>query len=284
MAGSRYLALRWEGSCTSCGTRLAARTRAWWDADSRTITCLVCRHEAPPVAPPTSPPVSPPVAPDPPRAGRARASGAGASAQREYERRKAKDEQRVRDAHPHIGGFILKVRGEPQHVTAWARGAAGERELGRGLDQLASERVFALHDRRIPGRRANIDHIVVAPSGIYVVDAKRYQGKVERRDKGTLLRTDLRLYVGRRDCSRLLDGMGGQVEAVRAVVGTAPPVHPVLCFVDSDWGLFTRPFRMRGVLVCWPRALAKRVRAPDAGTPEQVAHLAELLTERLPPA
>jgi hypothetical protein len=38
-----------------------------------------------------------------------------------------------------------------------------------------------LHDRRIPGRRSNIDHLVIARSGVWVVDTKRYRGKVERR-------------------------------------------------------------------------------------------------------
>ena len=34
---------------------------------------------------------------------------AGASAQREYERRKAKREERIRTAHPKLGGLILAV-------------------------------------------------------------------------------------------------------------------------------------------------------------------------------
>ncbi len=36
-----------------------------------------------------------------------------------------------------------------------------------------------LHDRRIPGSRANIDHIAIATSGVWVIDAKRYKGKVQ---------------------------------------------------------------------------------------------------------
>ena len=35
-----------------------------------------------------------------------------------------------------------------------------------------------LHDRRIPGTRANIDHIAVASSAVWVIDAKRYNGKL----------------------------------------------------------------------------------------------------------
>jgi len=51
-------------------------------------------------------------------------------------------------------------------------------------------RLWILHDRRIPGSRANIDHIVVAPSGVWIIDAKRYSDQlVQRRGKD--------LYVGK---------------------------------------------------------------------------------------
>ena len=35
---------------------------------------------------------------------------------------------------------------------------------------------MVLHDRRIPRRTSNIDHIAVGPSGVFVIDTKRYQG------------------------------------------------------------------------------------------------------------
>jgi hypothetical protein len=211
-------------------------------------------------------------------------SEAGTSAQREYQRRSDNHREEVRRRHPHIGGLLLRVQGEPQAVTAWAKGAKGERILGRGLDGLASESVRVLHDRRMPRSTANIDHIVVAPSGIYVVDAKNYRGKVEQRDKGTLSRRDLRLYVGGRDKSKLLDAMTKQVATVRTHVHPDVPIHPVLCFVHVDWALFANPFTLREVTVCWPRALYKRVLAQGVGTVEQVHRSYDSLARALPPA
>ncbi|MEO6532232.1 MAG: nuclease-related domain-containing protein [Pseudolysinimonas sp.] len=35
-------------------------------------------------------------------------------------------------------------------------------------------RCRCLRDRRIPGSKANIDHVVRAPRGVFVIDAKRY--------------------------------------------------------------------------------------------------------------
>jgi hypothetical protein len=40
--------------------------------------------------------------------------------------------------------------------------------------------VTVLNDRRVPGSRGNIDHVVVGAAGVYVIDAKRYQNAVVR--------------------------------------------------------------------------------------------------------
>lgn len=105
---------------------------------------------------------------------------AGAGARRELERRKKARETKTRDDHPHIAGLLLKLQAPPQSERAWETGAAGEEEVAAHLRADCPD-VLALHDRRIPGRRSNIDHIAVAPSGIYVIDAKRYKGKLEVR-------------------------------------------------------------------------------------------------------
>lgn len=62
-------------------------------------------------------------------------------------------------------------------------GARGEERLGTRLATLAGPTVRLLHDRRIPGTRANTDHSVVCPSGVLVVDAKRYQGPTQPTDR-----------------------------------------------------------------------------------------------------
>ncbi len=49
---------------------------------------------------------------------------------------------------------------------------------------MREEGLGVLHDRRIPGSKANIDHIVVGPAGVFAIDTKRYTGKIERRDHG----------------------------------------------------------------------------------------------------
>lgn len=134
---------------------------------------------------------------------------AGSSARREHERRVAAREERIRSRHPKLGGLILALSDDPQTIQAWATGAVGEERLGRRLDAAAGPLVRVLHDRRIPGSRANLDHLVVCPTGVFVVDAKRYQGRPHRVVEGGLFspRTE-KLLVGRRDCTKLVD-VGG---------------------------------------------------------------------------
>ncbi len=209
---------------------------------------------------------------------------AGGSALAEGERRRQRRDADVRRRHPRIGGFLLAVAEEPQSIRAWEQGARGEREVGAWLERLSAPGAIVLHDRLRPGTRANIDHLVVAPSGVWVVDSKRYKGRIERRDRGGWFRSDDRLYVNGHDRTGLVREMTKQVDAVKAVVGdTQVTVHPTLCFVDAEWPVFARPFRIDGVFVAWPKALNKAIEnAPGART--DIAQIAERISSRLPPA
>jgi hypothetical protein len=174
---------------------------------------------------------------------------------------------------------------DPQSTKAWAKGAEGERMLADSLWNRVGDRAVFLHDRRIPASRANIDHIAVAASGVWVIDAKMYDGKVEHRDVGGWFRRDLRIYVGGRDRTKVAAGMDRQVRAVCKALGVyETPVIPVVCFVWSDWPLLLKPFQHDGVWVTWPKDLAKKILAPGPLEPEQAARVAETLAARLSPA
>ncbi|CAN5405641.1 hypothetical protein BH10ACT7_BH10ACT7_17060 [soil metagenome] len=191
-------------------------------------------------------------------------NAAGSSARREYERRRAKDEARLRADWGPLGGVAVALSGERQSTRAWATGAAGEERLGALLDGLRSEGSRTLHDRRIPGSRANIDHMVVTPGGVWIVDAKRYKGRPELRIEGGLLRPRAgKLYVGGRDKTALVDGVEWQLARVAQLLGEVP-LYGVLCFVDADWPLFGGAFQVRAVEVLWPRKLMARVRAAES--------------------
>jgi hypothetical protein len=187
-----------------------------------------------------------------------------------------------------MGGLVLALTDDPQSTRAWRTGAAGEERLARFLERELPESVIALHDRRIPGSQANIDHIVIASSGVWV-DAKLYRGKVERRTLGPIWRPEVAVFVGGRDRTKLIRGMSRQVDTATSAVAPDPlaadvPVRPVVCFVASDWGILARPFEIDGVLVTWPQKLADRILAPGHLTATAVARLANRIGLSLPSA
>jgi hypothetical protein len=183
-------------------------------------------------------------------------------------------------------------RSEPQSTTAFKTGAEGERRVAARLEKDAGETALFLHNRRLgAGRRdGDVDHIAVAPSGVYVIDAKRYNDKkVEvRRAGGLFSPAKEQLFIGGRDRTVLLDSVARQLAAVRAALDLAPggcdvPVHTVLCFVDAVLPLFGTA-RIGGVPLLGPKATARLIATAgpyDAATRAALhAHLADLL----PPA
>ena len=204
----------------------------------------------------------------------------GTSAQREYERRKANDEAKLRAKWGKLGGLAVALSDEKQSTKAWSTGAVGDAAVGARLDGLASESIRVMHDRRIPRSKANIDHIVVTPGGVWVIDTKRYAGKApEKRVEGGIIRARVELLIYRGgDQTKLVEGVLKQVEHVRGAVGDVP-VHGVLCFVDSDWGFFPDAFTVNGVHVVWPRKLASMLE--KSGEPVvDVAVVAEQIARR----
>jgi hypothetical protein len=148
---------------------------------------------------------------------------------------------------------------------------------------VAAAGVAVLHDRRIPGSKANIDHIAITPGGIWVIDAKRYKGRPELKIEGGILRPRVeKLLVGRRACTKLVDGVLKQVEVVRHLVGDVP-VTGALCFVEADWPLIRGAFSTRGVHVLWPKRLATVLTEQTAGDVD-VARMRESIASRFRPA
>ena len=151
------------------------------------------------------------------------AGTAGGSARREHERRHANREKRVREKHPHVAGLMLALGDAPTHETVWARGAGGEEHVAKLLAKRLNADVVLLHDRGIPRSRANIDHIAIAPTGVWVIDSKRYKGKVAVSNP---LFGQAKLTINGRDKSKLIDGLAKQVDLVKAVMAEVAPDVP----------------------------------------------------------
>ena len=182
-------------------------------------------------------------------------------------------------------GHVLAARRAPWEERAFRRGEQGEVAVAAYLERRTEKApTIVLHDRRMPRGHGNIDHLVVAPAGVFVIDAKRYRGKVGAVDRGF---QGERLFVNGRDRTKIVNGMDRQVTVVRRVLselGQAEvPVHGVLCFVQ--WNLALGGSRtVRGHLLLRPRPLARRLKATGPLDPDAIQSLARALAAVLPSA
>lgn len=153
---SKLITLRYPGRCSACQAELGPGTTALWDSVAKAVTCQSCSGS--------------PATDDSDESEAAIELGmAGTSALREYERRKVRREERVKKKLGNVlGSVVLAITDDPQSTRAWGRGASGEEKLAQSVARLGREDVIALHDRSVPGSRANIDHVVIAPTGVYV--------------------------------------------------------------------------------------------------------------------
>lgn len=301
----KTMRLRYSGRCRHCRVQIAAGVTAVYDPNMKTVVCVTCvpLENVPPAAVPldtsplaTLPLATPPLATLPlvtpplePETLPLESGTAGASAQREFDRRKNKREARIREAHPHLGGLILALSDDPQSTKAWSTGARGEELLGRRLDGLAGTDVRVLHDRRIPPTKANIDHIVVSPSGVFVIDAKKYRGRPTLKVEGGIIRPRVEtLLVGSRNCTKLVAGVQKQVAVVESALEAAGlrlvPVRGMMCFVEADWPLIGGDFAIDGVSVLWPRKAASVITMPGGIDPTTRERAARALAQAFPPA
>lgn len=210
---------------------------------------------------------------------------AGGSAQETFERRHQKREAQIERRWGRLAGVVKFLSDDPHSTTAWAQGSAGERILAEHLSTALGDRAVLLHDRRVPGSGANIDHIAVAASGVWVIDTKRWSGLVELRDVGGWFKVDRRLYVGGRDRTKAVEGMAWQIEAVgRALADAAvePSLHAALCFVDAEWRWFAKPFHLDGVRISGPKSLGVAIAEDGPLGPHEVLEVARSLASALP--
>ena len=64
----------------------------------------------------------------------------------------------------------------PWHIEKWRRGQEGERRTGRALRRLSDSQWHVWHD--LAGAKGtNIDHVVVGPAGVFLLDSKNYSGE-----------------------------------------------------------------------------------------------------------
>jgi hypothetical protein len=102
--------------------------------------------------------------------------------------------------------------------------------MARRLNSMERHGFRVLHDLQIPGSRANIDHLVIGPPGVFAVDTKNYSGRITR-SKGTL-------WHGRYPMTRQIAATRWEAErATQALAGLLPAgqvVTPIMCVLGAE--------------------------------------------------
>ena len=116
------------------------------------------------------------------------------------------------------------------------KGVIGELGVAADLEYLAQEYgLTVLHDLAIPGSKANIDHILITPKAVFVIDAKNYTGlvKVSAGKDGVK-----KLRVGGRDQTPLagkLKTYATKVDAFLKSEKVSVKVVPLLAFYKATF-------------------------------------------------
>jgi Nuclease-related domain len=116
-------------------------------------------------------------------------------------------------------GWRLRFR-PSEHARTWQRGAHGERRTARLLDRLTRDGFVVFHDIAVPGSPANLDHLVIGPSGVFVIDSKQWTGSVHESNDGLVWHNHYRL-------DRTLDTVRWEAETVGHLLGIR--VAALLC-------------------------------------------------------
>jgi Nuclease-related domain len=109
-------------------------------------------------------------------------------------------------------GWRLRFRPSEQTRT-WQRGARGERRTARLLDRLTRDGYAVFHDLALPGSPANVDHLVIGPSGVFVIDSKQWSGSVRQSSDGLAWHNHYPL-------DRTLETVRWEAEAISRILGT----------------------------------------------------------------
>lgn len=204
----------------------------------------------------------------PPQEGH-RAAGAGAA------QRVDVLERRLAQKREELAGLEHQIVGLEQDLHRWRTGLTGERLVGALLDGLLDDGWVALHDLHWPGRsRANLDHVLVGPGGVVVIDTKNWAAPVAVRLDGVL-------QVGGTPRSTASRSAAAMTAAVAAVL--PPPYRTtaagVLCFAGQS--LVPETTR-EGVVVLGEAHLVGWVRGLQAWlAPDEVLEIADHLRREL---
>jgi hypothetical protein len=244
--------LPWGGKCDACGAIIEKREVGWHDPDAKKVRCKSCVPS-------------------------------------EDESHANPEEKTQLDANP-VGGSAALREARARRDPKWTKGAAGEYLMDLSLHNHVHDGAVILTDRGLPDTKSNIDHIVVARSGVWIIDAKTWRGKIEYKST-SMFGMEKRLYVGGTDRTSSVESIFKLVIPVAQLINDKTvPIKPALVFIDGDWSdsatariVSSRPYQHLTVLISWPKAIWKKINEPGPLDITAIERVGKLLDANLRP-
>lgn len=173
-----------------------------------------------------------------------------------------------------------------KEARAWQAGSLGEERASRKLAMLRRHGFTTLDDVLLePGKKWNLDHLVIGPAGVFFVDAKNWRGNITVRT-GSVWR---HWYAGPAQ-GRQSVKMDDEVAKVRGMASHASArlgtrVQPVIALAGAKSRHFEGVEKVAGVVLVSVDGLAPWLRdAPVVLAPELVTMNVQIAQRLFPPA
>ncbi|QZA33268.1 nuclease-related domain-containing protein [Hydrogenibacillus sp. N12] len=173
-----------------------------------------------------------------------------------------------------ISVFVVLLGNEKDNpdkmIDRALQGAEGEQRVEKILSSLPDTYVV-FHD--LPCPAGNIDHIVVGPTGIFVIETKSHRGEITVSSDGNLLRDGRPLE--KNVVSQVWRQTMWLKETLESRLGHSVFIHPFLVFVNG----FVRVYRpVQGVTVLPGKWLVETItKKPSRLTEQQVSEIEQSL-------
>ncbi|MEI2650145.1 MAG: nuclease-related domain-containing protein [Dermatophilaceae bacterium] len=124
--------------------------------------------------------------------------------------------------------WVWARQSPPAFVEHWLEGAWGEQRTAKALKTLPPEWTV-LHDLPTGDGGTNIDHLVIGPGGVFLLDSKHWQGQVTVVGDTAFVQQPLRDTVGKRDVAPAVKALAAELsQRVRTATRIFQFVTPVV--------------------------------------------------------
>lgn len=126
--------------------------------------------------------------------------------------------------------LAIFIRWSAKRLRSFLKGAEGEEKVARVLSFLpASHTVF--NDLNLDGHGASFDHVVLAPSGVFVIETKSWKGDITFENGKVLCNGQ---HPSRPPLRQVKEEAAHLADHLTTACCPDIPVYPVLCFVDNE--------------------------------------------------